>query len=54
VADHDAGERGRLEHALEPLDSRQVQMVRRLIEQQNVRFLNQTFDDGQALAPPSR
>src|SRR5580704_911167 len=54
VADDYAGECCVLKKRLEPLDSRQIEMVRGLVQQQNVRSLNQRFDDCQTLLPAPR
>ena len=52
VVTHDhAGECGLRQQIFEPLDSRQVEMVGRFIQQQDVRRLHQRLDDRQALLP---
>ena len=54
VADHHASERRILKHRFEPLDSGEIQVVGRLIEQKNVGLLHQRRADRQAFAPASR
>src|SRR5580704_12936304 len=54
VADDYAGERCILKKGLKPLDSCQIEMVGGFVQQQDVRSLNQRFDDGQTLLPASR
>ena len=51
VADHDARERRVLQECFEPLDAREVQMIGRLVEQQDVRLLHEGLGNRQALAP---
>ena len=43
VTDHDARERRVLEKCFEPINSRQVQMIGRLVKQQDIRPLDQPF-----------
>ena len=51
VADDHAGERGVEQHAFEPLDAGEVQMIRGFVEEKNVGFAHQSFGDGEAFAP---
>ena len=51
VADDDAGERRGLEQFLQPLDSREIQMVGGFIEQDDFGILHQSLGDREALAP---
>src|SRR5262249_45371823 len=51
VADNDRCERRSLEQAFDPFDSGKIQVVRRFVEQQNVRSLDESLDDGQTLLP---
>src|SRR5258708_6871853 len=51
VADHHARERRVLQNGFEPLNPREVQMVRGLVQQKNVRRLDQSFGDGKAFSP---
>ena len=53
VADDHAGEGRALKQVFEPGDSREIEMVGGLVEQQNVGMLHQSFGDGQTLAPAS-
>src|SRR5208282_4586271 len=50
----DAGERSLSQQVLQPLDSSQVQVVGRFIEQQNIRGLDQRLCDRQPFLPASR
>ncbi len=54
VTDDDAGEPGALQQSFEPLDAGQIEMVRRLVQQQNVRLLRQGFGNHEAFAPATR
>ena len=54
VADDDAGERRGLQQFLQPLDAGQVQMIGGFVEQDDFRFLHQSFGDGEPLAPAAR
>ena len=51
MADDDGGERCVLQQLLQPCDASEVEMVGRLVEQQNVGLLYQRFGDGQTLPP---
>ena len=51
VADHHAGEWRVLQKGFEPFDPGKIQMIGRLVEQQNVRRLHERFDNRQPLAP---
>src|SRR5271156_5919429 len=51
VADDDAGELRILEQSFEPFDSLEVQVIGGLIQQQDVRSLDQALDNRQTLAP---
>ena len=51
MADHHVGEGGVAQQIFEPLNSGEIQMIGRLIEQQNIRLLDQRLDNRQALAP---
>src|ERR1017187_6983362 len=51
VADDDGCERRVLQQLLEPLEADEVEMVGRLVEQQNVGLLYQGFGDSQSLSP---
>src|SRR5262245_32994685 len=51
MTDDNARESRRCQYGLQPLDSRKIQMVRRLVEKKNVGALNQAFDDRKALSP---
>ncbi len=51
VADHDAGERCGIEQAFQPLDAAQIQMIGRLIQQQNIGLLHQRLGNRQPFAP---
>ena len=53
VADDDTGECCVLKKRFEPFDSREVEMIGGFVQQQNVRSLNQRFDDCQTLLPAS-
>ena len=44
----------RSREAFEPVDPREVEMVGRLIHQQEIRLLDEMAADGQALPPASR
>ena len=51
VADHDAGERRVQKQRFEPLDSGEIEMVGGLVEQQNVRLLNERLGNRETFAP---
>ena len=51
VADRHARERRLLQERLQPLNSLEVQMIGRLVEQENVRSLNECLANCQPLAP---
>ena len=53
VAHHHAGKSAILQHAFEPLNSREIEMVRRLVQQQNVGRLHEFFYNREPLTPPS-
>ncbi len=54
MADDNAGERGSGEERFQPFDSREIEMICRLIQQQNVRILHQGLGNREAFAPSSR
>ena len=51
VADDYAGERSVLQQRLEPFNSGEIEMVGGLVQQQNIRLLDQRFGNCQALFP---
>ena len=51
MADHNGGEGRGLQKLLQPLDGGQVQMVRGLVQQQDVGLLHQCFGDSEPLSP---
>ncbi len=51
VTDDHTSEGGLLQQSLEPLNSAEIEMVRRLVEQEDIRRLNQGLDNRQALLP---
>ena len=53
VRDHDAREARGAQHGLQPLDALEVEMVRRLVEQQHVRLHHHRLGDREPLAPAS-
>ena len=53
VTDDHTGEAGLLQHLFEPLDPRQVEMIRGFIQQQDVGRLHQRLHDREALLPAS-
>ncbi len=53
VTDHHTSESDLLQHFFEPLNAGEVQMIRRFIEQQNVRTLHQRLNNRQPLLPAS-
>ena len=54
MADNDAGERSVLQHGFEPLNSGEIKMVGRLVEQQKIRSLGKRGGDGEAFFPATR
>lgn len=54
MADDDGGEGFRFEQAFEPFDSREVEVIGRLVEQEQIGMLDERFGDGEALLPASR
>jgi len=51
VTDHHAREARLLQHAFEPVDAGEVEMVGGLVQQDDVRRLQQRLDDGEPLLP---
>ena len=54
MADDHARETGVLQNGFQPLDPFEIEMVSGLVEQENIRLLNQSGGDGQAFAPAAR
>ena len=54
MAHHHACKSRALQHALQPANSREVQMVRRFVQQQDIRPLHQRFRNRQSFFPAAR
>ena len=54
VADDYAGERSVLQQRFEPFNSGEIEMVCGLVQQQNIRLLDQSFGNRQAFFPAAR
>ena len=53
MSDNDEGEFRGAEQPFEPCDSFKIEMIRRFIEEQNVRFGDESFSNSQAFEPPA-
>ena len=54
MRDHDAGKPRAAEHAFEPLNAFEIEMIGRLVEQQHIGLGDHGLGDGQPLAPAAR
>ena len=54
MADRDVGKGSVSKNALKPLNAGKIEMIGRLVEEQNIRRLHQRFRDAETLAPPTR